>query len=99
MIVEDEAYLQFLRERGCIWCGAYPPNDPDHLRNRKWRNSTRNDYTAVSACRNCHTTRHNIGTLAFMDMRGMRIADLVEAVATQLVAYHAQQHQRRTEAL
>ena len=98
-MITDEDYLQFLRDRGCIWCGAYPPNDPDHLRNRKWRNSTRNDYTAVSACRACHTTRHNIGTLAFMDMRGMRISDLVELIAAQLVAYFARREQRHTEAI
>jgi hypothetical protein len=89
----DEGFLAFLRTRPCVLCGRGAPSDAAHVRNRKWRESTRDDYGAVPLCRECHSLQHNVGWALALERRRTTVAALVAAVVDQLIAYAGHEHQ------
>ncbi len=89
----SEPYLQFIREHPCLYCGSPPPVDPDHARNRGWREPHRNDYGALPTCRRCHNLRHSLGWTAFLEVKKMKVAALVDAQARLLAAWFLEENE------
>jgi hypothetical protein len=60
----NEDYLDRIRSMSCLVC---PNNrvDPHHLKTRKWRESTRDDYSAIPLCRYHHGLVEQIGLTEF----------------------------------
>lgn len=83
----SEPYLQFVREQPCVWCSKPPPSEPDHIRNRGWREPKRNDYAVLPSCRACHSIRHQVGFAALLDSKNMRIWQLLEYQSRLLVEF------------
>lgn len=87
----DEDFKKFVAQEPCLFCGAWPhaggANDPHHVRNRAWRETHRYDYALVPACRECHNRIGNLGTEEMLRASGLRITDLVLAVARLLERY------------
>jgi hypothetical protein len=85
--VIDEAYLAYLRKRPCSLCGSPPLNDAHHLRNRGTLEHKRLDETATAACRRCHTLIHTVGLERALQMKGMKVQQLITIITTDLVSY------------
>jgi hypothetical protein len=75
----DEGYLDVVRGRPCLSCGAMGA-EAHHLVARRWREAFRNDFTAVPLCRRCHTLAH-AGRLS-LDAR-----EVARAIGDQLAEY------------
>ena len=59
-----DVYLDYIRSLPCLVCRTKPV-DPHHLIARKWRESDRNDFSAVPLCRYHHTLIEEFGIREF----------------------------------
>ncbi len=60
--VRSAVYLEFVRQKPCMWCGAPPPNDPDHVGPHGLGVKT-DDLRTVPTCRKHHDERHRLGRI------------------------------------
>lgn len=58
--LRSEVYMDFIRAKPCMWCGAAAPSDPDHVGPHGLGQKT-DDLRTVPACRTCHSERHDKG--------------------------------------
>lgn len=86
MIRLDEHYLTFIRSRPCSFCGKAPV-DAAHLRNRKWRETTRDDYTAIPLCREHHSLQHSVGLSVALTRCNLTPTNLAVVVTDLLVEF------------
>lgn len=93
----NEEYLEFVRNQSCVWCGKPGPSDPDHIRNRGWREPKRNDFAVLPSCRSCHSVRHQIGFAAMLDARNVRVWQLLEYQACLLVEWFEKKSENQVE--
>lgn len=63
MKIINEEYLDYIRSKPCLICGI--KSDPHHLIARTWRESKRNDYTAINLCRKHHSEVEQIALSKF----------------------------------
>src|SRR4030095_6645618 len=89
---ENEAYLAYIREKACIYCASPGPSDPDHVRNRGWREPRRNDFAVLPTCRRCHNIRHAVGWIPFLEAKRMKVGVLLELQASFIVEFFAKTH-------
>ncbi len=93
----SKPYLQFVREHPCLYCGAPPPVDPDHVRNRGWREPHRNDYGTLPTCRKCHCLRHVLGWKMFLEEKKMKVAAVIDAQARLLAEWFLEANEDETD--
>ena len=60
---KDPAYLQFVRDRGCV-VHVGREADAHHIRTR---GAVGSDYETVGLCRECHTNWHAYGPIGFIE--------------------------------
>jgi len=61
--IRDEEYLQHVRRKDCLICGAPSPSDPHHL-DSGVMGSKGDDWTCVPLCRKHHREYHADGQQA-----------------------------------
>lgn len=59
----DREYLDWLKTKTCRFCGAFPPNDPAHVRRIEYGAGVgiKPDYSAITLCRDCHENHSQHG--------------------------------------
>lgn len=90
-VLIDEPFKRFVRTKPCLFCGRPPGadgSDPHHVRNRARGEVHRYDHALVPACRDCHNRIGNLGTEKMLEVCGMRLVDLVLAVAMLLTEFY-----------
>ncbi len=61
----NKKYLDYLKDKPCVWCEATGRNDAHHIGGLGSGMGTKNsDLTCITLCRKCHTQLHS-GVLTF----------------------------------
>ena len=55
----SSAYLKWLRQRPCCWCGMMPPCEASHHQ-RHGMGSKAGDLDAIALCHRCHRHHHGL---------------------------------------
>jgi hypothetical protein len=84
---ENPAYLQYIREQPCAFCGAAAPSDPHHWNGRGPRDEKRNDYETIPACRLCHERFHSWGPGKLFEFHRLSPREYGSIVAQLLVGF------------